>query len=227
MSWHFLQGQVAVSWGQKSSDGIPSALSKLIPTVDRSSSPDSEMECLIGSLSGMTCKRSIAIRGRGRSISSQADSPANRSAQPPVAERLLRIAGQICSASSGKFSHGECLRRMCRESLSSSRQSTCKTSVTWFAVAEHPPADWVPHTDDLAIGYLPTLTTRNNQLSPSMMKWPAYRRLALVAGEKLHLGISFWEWMMGWPVGWTGLLPLETDKYQEWLHSWVEYLKEN
>jgi len=27
------------------------------------------------------------------------------------------------------------------------------------------------------------------------------------------------EWFMGWPMGWTGLEPLEMDKYQEWLQS--------
>ena len=27
------------------------------------------------------------------------------------------------------------------------------------------------------------------------------------------------EWFMGWPIGMTGLLPLETDKFQQWLDS--------
>ena len=27
------------------------------------------------------------------------------------------------------------------------------------------------------------------------------------------------EWVMGWPVGWTALSPLETDKFQQWLLS--------
>ena len=27
---------------------------------------------------------------------------------------------------------------------------------------------------------------------------------------------SFSEWLMGWPLGWTDLKPLETDKYQQW-----------
>jgi hypothetical protein len=27
------------------------------------------------------------------------------------------------------------------------------------------------------------------------------------------------EWLMGWPLGWTDLKPLETDKFQQWLHS--------
>ena len=27
------------------------------------------------------------------------------------------------------------------------------------------------------------------------------------------------EWLMGWPLGWTALKPLETDKYPQWRHS--------
>jgi len=27
------------------------------------------------------------------------------------------------------------------------------------------------------------------------------------------------EWLMGWPLGWTDLKPLETDKYQQWLQQ--------
>jgi hypothetical protein len=28
---------------------------------------------------------------------------------------------------------------------------------------------------------------------------------------------SFREWMMGWPIGWTVLEPLEMDRFQQWL----------
>ena len=31
------------------------------------------------------------------------------------------------------------------------------------------------------------------------------------------------EWLMGWPIGWTDLKPLETAKYQQWLDSHGEY----
>ncbi len=27
------------------------------------------------------------------------------------------------------------------------------------------------------------------------------------------------EWLMGWPIGWTDLRPLETVKFQQWLHA--------
>jgi hypothetical protein len=27
------------------------------------------------------------------------------------------------------------------------------------------------------------------------------------------------EWLMGWPIGWTSLQPLEMDKFQQWLSA--------
>jgi len=27
------------------------------------------------------------------------------------------------------------------------------------------------------------------------------------------------EWLMGWPIGWSGLAPLEMDRFQEWRRS--------
>ena len=27
------------------------------------------------------------------------------------------------------------------------------------------------------------------------------------------------EWLMGWPIGWTDLKPLEKDRFQQWLRS--------
>ena len=34
-----------------------------------------------------------------------------------------------------------------------------------------------------------------------------------------HLNPVWIEWLMGWPLGWTDLKPLATDKFQSWLHS--------
>jgi hypothetical protein len=39
-------------------------------------------------------------------------------------------------------------------------------------------------------------------------------------GRALGLLNPDWvEWLMGWPIGWTNLKPLETDKFQQWLDS--------
>jgi hypothetical protein len=94
---------------------------------------------------------------------------------------------------------------------------------------------------------LPTPTCADNALSPAMQKWPAHRRLYEVliptplaldhqrGISKSHNGLpgwwerhgtgrtpssrlpAFWEWMMGWPIGWGGSKPLETVKFQSWL----------
>ncbi len=39
--------------------------------------------------------------------------------------------------------------------------------------------------------------------------------LATHVGGKIHP--EYTEWMMGWPLGWTDLKPLATDKFQQWL----------
>lgn len=33
---------------------------------------------------------------------------------------------------------------------------------------------------------------------------------------KLYVNPAFWESLMGWPIGWTGTAPLETDKTRAW-----------
>ena len=38
-----------------------------------------------------------------------------------------------------------------------------------------------------------------------------------------YLKPSVTEWMMGWPLGWTDLKPLETDKFQRWLDEHGSY----
>jgi hypothetical protein len=34
-----------------------------------------------------------------------------------------------------------------------------------------------------------------------------------------QLNPNWVEWLMGWPIGWTDLKPLATDKFQQWLDS--------
>ena len=36
-------------------------------------------------------------------------------------------------------------------------------------------------------------------------------------GETGQLNPNWVEWLMGWPIGWTGCEPLATDKFREWL----------
>ena len=38
-------------------------------------------------------------------------------------------------------------------------------------------------------------------------------------GQAIIPNPEFWEWTMGWPIGWTGLKPLAMDKFREWLRQ--------
>jgi hypothetical protein len=85
----------------------------------------------------------------------------------------------------------------------------------------------------------PTPTAKANMMAPSMQKWPAHQNLwptptahnakeggfaselnrntvtlSGQAGGKLN---PMWvEWLMGWPIGYTSLDALATDRYQQW-----------
>lgn len=95
---------------------------------------------------------------------------------------------------------------------------------------------------------LPTPTTAGNELSPSMAKWPAHKRFATLAttlygsnrgGAQGRVGmprnsfeveigglrLALREWIMGWPIGWTALEPLETDKLRQWFRSFGDCLE--
>lgn len=119
----------------------------------------------------------------------------------------------------------------------------------------YPLEKWVPTTKESGSGLLPTPTTMGNQLAPSMMKHKGCRELkrflqnlptptahnakeggypaegtrntptlGWVVGGKIHPILT--EWMLGWPIEWTDLKPLETDKFQSWLQQHGDCLVE-
>jgi len=89
----------------------------------------------------------------------------------------------------------------------------------------------------------PTPTTRGNENSQSMLKWPAHRKMFATLAATLYgnnkggsagrtgktresferdvgmFSLTLREWMMGWPIGWTACEPLATDRFQQWLDS--------
>ncbi len=44
-------------------------------------------------------------------------------------------------------------------------------------------------------------------------------RRSMRAGNGGKLNPNWVEWLMGWPIGWTDLKPLETDRFQQWQQS--------
>ena len=79
-----------------------------------------------------------------------------------------------------------------------------------------PPPQWVQAILGTESGYLHTPTAAANMAAPSMQKHAGCRRFVKVFGPGKPTPATF-EWMMGWPIGWTGLEPLEMGKFQTWL----------
>jgi hypothetical protein len=66
-------------------------------------------------------------------------------------------------------------------------------------------APLVPHKHEKECSFWPTPTAKANHMAPSMRKWPGYARMQDELGGQLDP--SHWEWLMGFPIGWTDLEP--------------------
>jgi DNA (cytosine-5)-methyltransferase 1 len=78
--------------------------------------------------------------------------------------------------------------------------------------------------------HTPTLTAQVNWLTPRTAgmcggtgSWELLKKNTTIeearqmgAGNGGKLNPMWVEWLMGWPVGWTDLKPLEMDKFQKW-----------
>lgn len=60
-------------------------------------------------------------------------------------------------------------------------------------------------TTDRAASLLPTPTAKANHCAPYMKRWPAYARLQELCGTGGHPHPEVFDWMMGFPMGWTAV----------------------
>jgi hypothetical protein len=124
---------------------------------------------------------------------------------------------------------------------------TCVDLVTeWNVLPLLPPPPWVRDILDGVSGYLPTATAseygtnqgggsgRIEKIRPSIRRYLATPRASdstrpgnVTESSKKHCDLRLggptnpeWiEWFMGFPIGWTALDPLATDKFRQWLDS--------
>lgn len=77
----------------------------------------------------------------------------------------------------------------------------------------------------LAVKLYPTPTAGNDKSGGYLAEWGgsgARKTMSeLVPPEEMFgpLNPEWVEWLMGWPIGWTDLKPLGTDKFREWLSA--------
>lgn len=232
MSWHFLLERAEASWEATSLDGPPAALLKLIPTVVPCSSLDSETEPCRHSPSGTTARPLTADPGEGQSTSCLVDSLARTSAAPGSVLECQGVdqahAGETSPVSSERSNLRTCSSRTVTNSAPKVLTKSSATLPTWGTMQDGvlsvvPTLE--PHTDAIACGSwaTPTVSTAK-RLHWGFSKTGRYRYGVEIEKNMRHDFLTYgkptpepFEWLMGWPIGWTDLSPLATDKFQAWL----------
>ena len=229
MSYTYLQEQ-----GEESSVGcfsdIPQyVLSRLNLTAERSCSNDNEMEFYPNSQSGMMSRHSTEPLGEGKLISSVGDSLARisalldegRESKGSEADSGKRWQGLLVRYDQDMFSSKIVL---CSEQEDSALFS--KTLPKWGMMQNG--ECWertmsLPPTKDNEFGLWPTPqrvdykgTSRDSafqQRAAQYNLWSMGQR----EYSTIYPSPTAYEAIMGWPMQWTELKPLEMGKFQRWL----------
>lgn len=239
MSWHYLQGLEEVSSEAICWDGERFVQSNGPTILGGYCLPDSETESCLDSRSGTMCKPLTESRGEAASMSSAVDSLAktfpvlakareslakDRGCGPKWRGSLVKLSQDgswlktlPCSLLAdstpfcgtwpkwGTMRNGECLERLTPERLTSATESGSL------------PGDgrlWMTPKASDGVFATPSTTGRTRRMSTHLGT-----QMKFSAPENGGRPNPDWiEWLMGWPIGWTGSKPLAMDKSRLWRH---------
>ena len=223
MSWLFSRALVEAYSADISLDGEQCALWNGTPTQPASWLPGKTTEAYRLSRSGMTYRPLTADHGEAVLTSFLEAFPAKISAQQEREPDLMendQACGNTWRGLLAKYDRNSRSWKIAQCSLLEGLDAFSETWPRWgimhnggcleLSMPEH----LIRETESGSL--LPTPTTKANMLAPSMQKWKAHRLLDAQVGGSLNP--EWVEWLMGWPIGWTDLKPLETDKFQQWLN---------
>ena len=238
MNWLFSRALVAEYSADTCSDGAPSAPSSGSPMPQAYLSPDRMTVFSRPSRFGMTFAPLTDDRGEGLLTWFRAGFRARTSAlqeRAPASTAIGPGCGPTWRASLATFDRDSSTWKTVQRSL---LEGSDECSVTWPRSGMT--ADgrcWeLPmsgrRTSEIGCGWsAPTPTASDHKRTPQKLsyahrpqtrgvpddlaKW-AVRRSGL---DHAQLVPTLWEWMMGWPLGWTDLKPLGTDKFRQWLQQ--------
>jgi hypothetical protein len=227
MSWHYLP-ELAEGCSQADcSAGVPSARWRSSPSAGKCCCGVSGTVCSTCSRSGTTRELLTGDPGVERWISSLPDSRASLSALP--------------ESGAGKATNGTCGRRRREYWARWDRDSRCwKMFPALFEtiISARSLETW--QTSGLmrggmlsrqrsaarpisgrGCGYLPTPSARDwkssNASVETMQRNARPLNEVVTGGHGGRLNPDWVEWLMGWPVGWTALEQLGTDRCRQWL----------
>lgn len=239
MSWHILkdceslpclQGQEEVSSEGISWDGEQFVPSSGPTILGRYCLPDSETGSCLDSRFGMMSKHSTETHGEDESMSSQEDFPARTSAQPAKALESMeqgRECGFTWPGSFARFDRDSSSWKTPQCSLLEGLDVYSETWPEWGMMrnGECLEVTRLPaHSCVAGYGFLPALT-KADSLGTGKKRYrgsPEFRGGKTIEGlrtsltDPQYIHPDFAEWLMGWPIGWTELLPLGMDKFQHW-----------
>lgn len=243
MSWLFSQALVAEFSAATCWDGAPSAPLSVMPTPHKFWRNDKTMDHSLLSQFGLTC--AVLTEDHGATLLTWylEVSPVRTSLSQVTASALpdpARLSGhrwQELSVrydlASSRWRTHQCLwdEDLHWSSVSLPKWGMTRAGVCWEQLT------WAPPTNDIEFGLLPLITksmrTERTWPTPvaSMAKGSSVNALtrksganrsndrldhAVMAVDGGHLNPEWVEWLMGWPIGWTDLKPLETAKFRQW-----------
>jgi hypothetical protein len=219
-------------------------LSRLNLTAERSCSSDNATDACPSSPCGTTFVPSTGDHGGDSSMSSRAVSLAREYPQLAEVQDLRtsgRDSGEKWPASLAKYDPDTCSWRTHQFSLRGELELFSATWPRWGLMrggecwgldtpAHHTDAIdcgfWPTpvKTDGFAVGWCETSIARKErgETRPSGARIGSGLKYYRKTERYLSGGYPnpmFTEWLMGWPIKWTDLQPLETGRYQAWLHS--------
>lgn len=137
-----------------------------------------------------------------------ADIHVNHLAPHPEAKKQQQTCGQKCSASFDRSCQNTSSRKTFKKRRSPTRLNVSKALVTKQVKNVYRQLLRGLTIKEIVGGLLHTPTTKANFIAPSMQKWPSCRKYVAAFGGQPITPEQF-EFLLGYPIGWTDLRPLE------------------
>jgi hypothetical protein len=234
MSWLFSQALVEEYSAGTSSDGEPCAQLNVMPTRRPFWHRGKMMDASSLSQFGLTSKLLMAYHGEDLLTWFREDSLAKTSVRPvPEVEskESAPASGQKWRGSFAKYDQDSCLWRTAQCSLLGGLERFSGTWPTWGSMHDgecsaHTTPGWVTCGNVSGLWPTPTASDEKGSVTPQTAKkraakssrgvrLPEFLTLkGLLPGGRHNPEFS--EWLMGWPLQWTAIEPLETAKFREW-----------
>jgi len=231
MSWLFSQALAEAYSAEPCSDGEPFAQLNVMPTPHKFWRNDKTMEFSRLSQFGLTLRLLTEDHGAALLTSFLEDSPARTSASLAKAQESKGEeagCGSILQESFAKLSQDGSMWKTAQHSLFEDLESSLEIWPRWGSMQDgecfhaQMPAEFIYESESGL--KLPTIGANEGKGSSKdrFLGSPDFRGAKMCEGlrtcetDPIYLNPLFAELTMMWPLGWTDLKPLETDKFREW-----------